>query len=283
MNKLLRANFRRLWRSKIFWIGMLFTTGVGLISSMTQYREMKTIADYHPHIDNILFSNSLLMPLVAAVFIGLFVGTEYNDGTMRNKLIIGHSRGAVYFSNLIVCTAALLLMHLMDIGVIVAVGFPLVGNIEMPVSGLVVLGLISLVTVMALSAVFLMISMLVHSKAYGSVGAIILAIVFLIGAMMIDSRLQEPEYYEPVALSYSGDTDTMFYSGAGVEEKNPNYLDGAKREIYEFLYDFLPGCQMLQITKQSLQHPVRLSLYSVSIIIVTAACGTFFFRKKNIK
>lgn len=262
---------------------MLFTTGVGLISSMTQYREMKTIADYHPHIDNILFSNSLFMPLVAAVFIGLFVGTEYNDGTMRNKLIIGHSRGAVYVSNLIVCTAALLLMHLMDIAAIVAVGFPLVGNIEMPVSGLAVLGLISLVTVMALSAVFLVISMLVHSKAYGSVGAIILAIVFLLGAMMIDSRLQEPEYYQPVTLSYSEDTDTTFSSETGEKEKNPNYLDGTKREIYEFLYDFLPGCQMLQIAKQSLQHPVRLPLYSLSVIIVTTVCGMAFFGRKNIK
>lgn len=136
MSKLLRANFSRLWKSKIFWIGMAFTFGIGLFSSLTQYREMMTIPDHHPHIDNILFSNCIFMPVVAAVFMGLFIGTEYNDGTVRNKLIIGHTRTAVYFSNLIICIAALFMMHLLDIAVVVGIGFPLVGNIEAPLSSI---------------------------------------------------------------------------------------------------------------------------------------------------
>ena len=261
---------------------MIFTLGFGLLSTSTQYREMVSMPGYHPHIDNILFSNCLFMPVVAAVFIGLFIGTEYSDGTVRNKLIVGHKRFEVYFSNLIVCTAALLMMHLTDIAVIVGIGFPLVGNVEMPVKWLVELGFISTAAVVALSAVFLLMSMLIHSKASACVAVIILSVAFLLGAMTIDSRLQEPEYYESYNVAYTDD------SGETHEEyvektKNSRYLEGTKRQVYEFLYDFLPGCQMLQTARQDPANPERLPLYSLSIIVVTTACGTFFFRRKNLK
>ena len=35
-------------------------------------------------------------------------------------------------------------------------------------------------------------------------------------------------------------------------QKNPHYLTGIKRDIYEFLNDFLPGSQMLQIAEQEI-------------------------------
>ena len=282
MSRLLRANFSRLWKSKIFWLGMIFCVGIGLLSTLTQYREMMSIAGHHPHIDNILFSNSLFMPVVAAVFIGLFIGTEYSDGGMRNKLIVGHKRIEVYFANLITCTAALLMMHLADIAVIVAVGFPLVGNIEMPFSFLLLAGAVSIVALVALCAVFSLMAMLIHSKASCCVAVLILSLVFLTGAMTIENRLIVPEYYDAYDVTYTDE------SGETHEEhvektKNPRYLEGTKREVYEFLYDFLPGCQMLQAARQDMPHPQRLPLYSLSIIAVTTAGGMFFFRRKNLK
>ena len=59
-----------------------------------------------------IFLGGLYLIFAAAVFIGVFVGTEYSDGTLRNKLIIGHSRSSIYISNLIVCTTAGIIMHL---------------------------------------------------------------------------------------------------------------------------------------------------------------------------
>ena len=41
-----------------------------------------------------------------------------------------------------------------------------------------------------------------------------------------------------------------------------NSLSGIKREIYEFLNDFLPGGQAIQIADMSSKHPWKLVLYS---------------------
>jgi hypothetical protein len=61
------------------------------------------------------------------------------------------------------------------------------------------------------------------------------------------------------------------------------YVSGTKRTVYEFLYDFLPGCQMRQIAEQNPENPERLPLYSLLITVVTTACGIFFFRRKDLK
>lgn len=274
MSKLLRANFTRLWKSKIFWIGMAFMFGLSLYISILS----KPI----DCIDENLFMGGTYIPVVAGAFIGLFIGTEYKDGTIRNKLIVGQTRYAVYFSNFIVCISALLMMHFTYIIVVFGIGLPLVGNLQQTLETIITLILISIVTLIALCGIFMFISMMIHSKSNGSVSAIMFSIFLLVSALIIYSGLQEPEYYDSYTLSY------MDESGQNHEEfnekmKNPNYLEGRKRKIYEFLYDFLPGCQMFQIASQDLPHPERLPLYSLGIFVVTTTCGIIFFRKKDLK
>ena len=50
-------------------------------------------------IDNGFFGCALFIGIVMAVFCSLFIGTEYSEGTIRNKIIIGQKRGTVYLSN----------------------------------------------------------------------------------------------------------------------------------------------------------------------------------------
>ena len=41
--------------------------------------------------------------IVMAAFCSMFIGTEFSDGTMRNKLIVGHRRREIYFTNFLTC------------------------------------------------------------------------------------------------------------------------------------------------------------------------------------
>lgn len=284
MSKLLRANFTRLWKSRIFWIGILYAFGIGFFASTTPYRESLEIEGYHPHFDNNLFTNSLFMPIVCAVFIGLFIGTEFSNGTIRNKIIVGHTRSAVYLSNLIVSIVAILIMHLTNFATIVILGGTLVGNREMPIGYLIMLGIMSIVTLIALCAFFLLISMLIKSKSTASVAAIIISFVFLLAAMSIANSLAQPEYWDAYHLSFTDESGEVIEENVE-RQKNPHYLTGMKREIYEFLNDFLPGSQMLQIAYQEIdvsQSGVKLPVYSLLIAVSTTACGVYFFRRKNL-
>lgn len=281
MIKLIKSNFSRLWKSKIFWLGMIFMFGMGIYAVFSRYTEVNKKPEYSYDMEDLLFSGCMFMIVIAAVFIGLFIGTDYHNGTIRNKLIVGHTRTEVYFSNFIVCISALLMMHFAYFIPVIGVGFPLVGT-SASAGSLIKLTLISIATLISLCSIFLLISMLIHSKSNASVTAIIISVLFMMSAMMIQNKLDGPEYYEDYDYVYT-DEEGNIHEKHIDREKNYDYVEGTKRKVYEFLYDFLPGCQMLQITQQNPENPERLPIYSFSIIVVTTACGIFFFRRKNLK
>ena len=281
MIKLIRSNFSRLWKSKIFWLGMIFMFGMGSYAVFSRYTEVNKKPEYSYDMGDLLFAGDMWLIVIAAVFIGLFIGTDYHNSTIRNKLIVGHTRTEVYFSNFIVCISALLMMHFAYFVPVIGIGFPLVGN-SASTGSLIKLTLISIATLISLCSIFLLISMLIHSKSNASVTAIIISVLFLMSAMMIQNKLDGPEYYEDYDYVYTDEEGNVHEKHID-REKNYDYVDGTKRKVYEFLYDFLPGCQMYQITQQNPENPERLPIYSFSIIVVTTACGIFLFRRKNLK
>ncbi len=65
--------------------------------------------------------------------------------------------------------------------------------------------------------------------------------------------------------------------------KNPHYVSGLRREIYQFFLDFLPSGQVMQIGSRTALHPYLMGVYSMIIIVVSNLAGMFFFEKKDIK
>jgi hypothetical protein len=41
--------------------------------------------------------------VILAISIARFIGTDYDDGTIRNKFIIGYTRSEIYAANLLTC------------------------------------------------------------------------------------------------------------------------------------------------------------------------------------
>lgn len=56
--------------------------------------------------DSTSFAFVFFVPILLSCAAPLFIGSEYSDGTMRNKLIVGHKRYNIYLSEQFVCTAA---------------------------------------------------------------------------------------------------------------------------------------------------------------------------------
>lgn len=95
--------------------------------------------------------------------------------------------------------------------------------------------------------------------------------------IMTNSALDEPEFYS--AYSYTVDGVTQEESAS----RNPNYLSGTKRKVYEFMYDFTLGGQVIQIVSMKAKALYLLALYDVLIIALSTVCGTLLFKRKDLK
>lgn len=286
MSKLLRSNFARLWKSRVFWLGMLFSAGLSALLVIARYEDIKRYSEIYAvqdaiyrNADGLIFMGGLFLIFASAVFTGVFVGTEYSDGTLRNKLIIGHSRSSIYISNLIVCTTAGIIMHLTYIIITMLLGNLFLEDSALTFKKILLLTLMGTAAMIAVSSLLVMMSMLIHSKSTGSVVILISTMLMLFATMNISDRLSAPEYYD---IYESVDENT----GRPIEvkkEKNSHYLTGTKRKVYEFLDDFLPTSQLYKSASLDSSKLDITLIYDGIIILITTTAGIAVFRRKNLK
>ncbi|MDL2258177.1 ABC transporter permease [Eubacteriales bacterium OttesenSCG-928-K08] len=277
MTKLISAGFSRLRLSKIFWLGMVFMLVIAMVVVVNQYYSCLKYG-FEIKLDGFVLGFTIIVPVLAAVFCSLFLGTEYSDGTMRNKLMIGHSRAVIYLSSLIISITATLLMCLAFLLGVCAVGIPLLGGLTTPLPHFFIMLLGSVVLVCAVCAILTVICMLISNKAIIAIVSILCMVGLLLLAISIDSRLQEPEFYSNVVFTENGTVhppDELI--------PNPAYLTGAKRAVYEYAYDILPTGQALQYSRMSAEHLWQMPLYSLAILFLSTWLGVFFFKRKDLR
>ena len=276
MRKLLRANFSRLMKDKLFWLLMAAELFLGGLFPVLHYMDnLDEKAGWTQ--EHSFFIFAIFVPMMISVVSSLFIGTEYSDGTMRNKLIVGHSRSRIYFANLItnmetsfMLCFAFMLSH-------ICIGTKLLGWFESDVKTIVAYALVVLAMAIACTAIFTLIAMLCSNKAYSVAGCILLIFFLLFMGIRITAALNEPEYYSAYSYTEAGVTV------AEDEERNPNFISGTKRQIFEFLNEFLPGGQMLKLSTMKVEHLGRSAVYDGIIFVVMTGCGLLVFRKKDLK
>lgn len=280
MTKLLHAEFSRLIKNKIFWLGLLIMVGVPLYAVGVRYYDYAIAPETAwETADGLWFVGGMYIAVILSVFVSLFIGTDFSDGTIRNKLTVGHTRGAIYLSNLITCTSAALFYHIVYIAVLYGIGSLLLKSWETPMKNLAVMTGLSLVTVIALSAFFTMLAMLIHSRSAGAVTAMLAAMAMLICAMTVFSMLNAPEYIEN-AFEMSVDGEIV----PSDPVPNPRYLTGVKREVYQQILNLNPTGQMLQFGNLDYTADMLfLPLYSVVIAGICTVVGFVLFKRKDIR
>ncbi len=264
MSKLLYANFFRLWKNRLFLVGLGFMFFAGGFLVFQQYRQLVGYGTAVT-LDSTFFVYTVIIEVVSSIFCSLFLNVEYNDGTMRNKMIAGHTRAAIYFSNLTANAAASLLLCLSYLLANIVIGIPLIGTLTLALDKTLLLLLGSMLTVLALCSLFTMISMLIQSKAIAPVVCIVAMFLSIAFVNEVQRILEQPKYW------YDGTLNTT------------SYVDGAEREVLELLYNALPAGQELQYSGRNLENLPEMCLYSAGITVITSAVGVFFFRKKEIR
>ena len=279
MNKLLSAGFARLKKDKFFWVCVGLMAAAAWYTVFTVCLNRKEYDGYNVGLDAILFGHVFCMGILTAAFSGLFIGTEYSGGTIRNKLVIGHTRRDIYLSSLIISITAGLIICLSYILAAMIPGLILLGFSEGVMGEMLQVFFLILLMTAAFSAVFTMLSMLNQNKALNCVIVLIGVFVMLMFSAYIFQSLDSPEMWEEYVY-LDKETGEIVTEPA---EPNPFYVSGTKREVYEFLMQFLPTGQSYLIMTRDLSHAKEMAAYSVFIIIGSSAAGMYCFRRKDIK
>lgn len=277
MNRLLAVTGTRLSRDKVFYAGALITLAIALAISITN---APTVFEWKQAgedcgLESFFFNFAPLLGLVFASFVSLFVGVEYSDGTLRNKLIAGHSRTSVFislftvsFGGCLLITAAWLIGSLP--GFYWFHGF----DFGWTTFGFYVLTLVA--TAMSFSAIFTTLAMLVPNKALSAVISLVLWFVMLFAGSIIVNRLQAPE----MIYDYVQQGDQWVQ---GNLIKNPDYLEKPLRTVFEVLSHTIPVCPAIKMSNGEVGKSLLDIAGSFGVTVVTLFAGCSVFRRKDLK
>lgn len=276
MRDLLSANLLRLKKNYAFWGAMGVSFGLALATVIDVYRVAQTFGGT-TSVDAELFKYAAFIGILAAELIPLFFGTEYSNGAIRNKLIVGQSRLSIYFANLITGFAACVLCSAAYMLGCMALGIPLLGWFTQPPALLFTALIGSLLMTAAFCAIFTFVTMNCAKKSTSVVICLLGTFAAFIWAFVIHSMLEAPEFIQGYEMSVNGQVVNA------VPEPNPNHLTGLKREVYQFLFDLLPSGQSIQYCSLVLSDPVRLMGLAAAVCVVFTGAGAALFRRKDLK
>lgn len=283
MRNLLSANFLRLRKNSMFWGTMILMAVLGAGLALQRVWEQVAYAefDHISYIDEVFFHYALIISIVMAVFVPLFFGSEYSDGTIRNKLAVGHSRASVYLSYAITAAAVSIAFCAAYIAAVLIVGVPFInGGIQRPMPGLLLSLAGSLVMAAAYSALFALVTISQNRKSVSAVICLLGTLALMFGSFYLGARLDEPEIYYDMARDGTG-------GYVKLEQINPRYPRGAERTAFELLYDISPMGQSIQYYSnyagEKAPRPGRMIVCALFVTTACTAIGAALFRKKDLK
>lgn len=277
MRKLYRAECHRLLHSRLFCILCL---AVLLISAVEGYScagsALASLQEGEAIVTEDFFYN--LAPLCGvcyAAFVALFMGDEFANGTVRNKLIAGYGRGELYLSYFAVClTACAAISACWLLG-------SLAGRFRFgPFAYGLRANLAYLLAILACAAVWCALFCMLTTGGRNRAVVVVLAFtlwfaLILAGSAVID-RLECAE--EIGGLAY---IDGQFVMEP--MRPNPLYVGGTARIVLSVIEYMLPGSVAILMNDWSLDKPLAAAALSLALALVLLLIGLLRFRKKDLK
>lgn len=279
MSNLLHAGIIRYLKSIVFWVMLMISLIFGFITG--------AIIDSSTDLQNPFF---LMFFLITAIQISLIIGTEFNNGIVRNKLIAGHGKSTVFISELLLSLIFSTALIIVFYGAFIVFNIGWFGTMT---SGDIVLTALGVwLMYLSFAAVCTAVCFFIpYNSAVAAVVNIILVIAMAFGVTEIRSKFNEPEFN----FSHFQDENGEWIS---VEEKNPEYIppDSAKYavlhaayylmpcgQLYDYQFTLSPLCNNKPPEEKYFEDLKTAPLHSLATIGLCAAAGLVYFRRKNLK
>lgn len=278
MSNLVAVSLRRMFRTPVFIIFLIITV---LFCAYFVNVNARTQAEWAAEGEDYVLEDSYyeLAPLLGlpfAAFVSLFLGVEYSDGTLRSKLIAGHSRSSVFISffltsafGCIIMTLAWLLVNLL--------GLQYFDGFSFGMKMYFLYALLAILCACAYAAIYTVISMLTPNKAVSAVVCLILWFVMLFAGSSLVNMLQA----SPTTQTYI-QQGTMWVA-SGEEIPNPNYVSGATRVFCELLCHINPAAVGIEMATVDIVNPLAEIAYSAAETVMLLVAGCAVFKRKDLK
>ena len=278
MCKLIAANFHRFSRDRFSWcvVGIVVILSLASVFNSAGSFEAMAARGYAVSLEDCYFNQAPLIGAFLALLISMFLGTEFSEGTIRNKLCIGHKRNEIFLSNFISCAFASIVLTAVWL-LSCTLLFGLIGPLEVEVSEFVGYIFVAMGFAVSFAALYTVIGSLSSNKAMTIIYTFAVFIILAMAASALDDRLCEPEINE--IMTYNN------YGAVVMQESAPNplYLSGMIRTVCEVALELLPTGQALLLSNVAIEDPVRAISLSVVFTTVTLLVGSMLFRRKDIK
>ncbi len=273
MRNLLHANLRRMVRSKAFLFAVLaelaYTAFVVLVcwdhyaAGTAKYTlESVLTAGYG------LMGYLPIPTLIVAPLLSVHLGADYSDNTLRNKLIVGHTRTEVYLADLLSCvlTAVTLDVLYLALAGILCI-YPVLGmsGVLLRVSPGQMLAWVA-VALLARAAYAALVKLLVTALG-NRTAASIAALLLVVGATLLcASAFSEIAHIE-----------------RGLAGAYPVENAEARLAFWHTLMDVLPTGQYIQVSRLDTPNLSQMPLLSLAVIAASTCAGLLLFRRKDLK
>ena len=280
MRKLLAANFSRLWRSKNFWVLEALSAIAGAVVYILAIINTKNIDEswYLFNGNYYFFIVLVYIGAIMAVFSSFYIGTEYSDGTIRNKLNVGSCRNSIYLANLVVVVTAGVLFAITQMLASIAVGLPFLGSLIWqalsPVGWRIV---VALVMILCYGSVFTFFGMMDSNKSRSLLISFVLALAIIFGGLFTTSRLNEPKLTSRMVMQADGSYQREF------NLPNSRYISGTTRTIYIFVDACIAASQSFNIARSEGEFNMLAIICQLCVTALFTGAGLASFKKKDIK
>lgn len=257
MRKLLAADSKRMIRSRWFWLcmaGMLSMAGVFVVMQ-------HTAMDYTVPLSRVIFLPMSFFGLFAAAFVSLFVGEDFGDGFIRNKVIAGLSRYSIFVSSLLVSSCACIVIYLVVTVFTAGIG-SLLFEINIDAPQFFTHLLLGMGMCIAYASIYCSITVLCGNRTTSVVLCMGIAFTLLCACLHTNQVMIQPEYKDGLP--------------------NPAYVDGIRKAIYALLHDLNPSGQAAQLSAMVIFSPARWFACDLSWVLAAGICSAIF-QHRNIQ
>ena len=288
MYKLLNASFSRLRKNKIF-LGLVILTIIiaafMLISEYLDKVKYSSVFGISSNTTDILLMKFInIIGFFIAIFTSLFVGAEYSDGTIRNKIVAGHSRKNIYLSNLIVSILVGIFLELIYLIIVSIVSIPIFGLVQMSFLQLAVILLDIIMIIIVYSSIFNFIALICSNITISTVTSLLLILIMFVTDMFLSPTANSTEYIQKnIVMDEQGNVTYEVV-------KNEDYPGKLVQTICKTISNFNPVSQAIEISgnkinmnEEDFNNMKVYPLYSLGLIIIITAIGIYLFNIKELK